>query len=42
MKLLYLAIRNINAKRRNQGQGTYNWTEALNTFAIRFPDRLPL
>ncbi|GFG52198.1 hypothetical protein MAGR_36390 [Mycolicibacterium agri] len=42
MKLLYLAIRNINQKRGNQGQGTYNWTEALNTFAIQFPDRLPL
>ncbi len=43
MKLLYLAIRNINQKRGNQGQGTHRWTEALNTFAIQFPpDRLPL
>ncbi|SOX55634.1 IS256 family transposase, partial [Mycobacterium ahvazicum] len=24
------------------GPGTYRWTEALNTFAIQFPDRLPL
>jgi putative transposase len=42
MKLLYLAIRNINQKRGNQGHGTYHWTTALNTFAIQFPDRLPL
>jgi len=42
LKLLYLAIRNINQKRENQGQGTYRWTEALNSFAIQFPDRLPL
>jgi putative transposase len=42
IKLLYLAIRNINQKRGNQGPGTYRWTEALNTFAIQFPDRLPL
>ena len=42
VKLLYLAIRNINQKRGNQGQGTHNWTHALNTFAIQFPDRLPL
>lgn len=43
MKLLYLAIRNINQKRGStHGPGTYRWTEALNTFAIQFPDRLPL
>lgn len=42
MKLLYLAIRNINQKRGTQGTGTYRWTEALNSFAIQFPDRLPL
>ena len=42
MKLLYLAIRNIDQKRGNQGQGTHNWTQALNTFAIQFLDRLPL
>ncbi len=43
MKLLYLAIRNINQKRGStQGPGTYRWTEALNSFAIQFPDRLPL
>jgi putative transposase len=43
MKLLYLAIRNINQKRGSTpGSGTYRWTEALNAFAIQFPDRLPL
>jgi transposase-like protein len=42
LNLLYLAIRNINQKRGAQGQGTYRWTEALNVFAIQFPDRLPL
>lgn len=43
LKLLYLAIRNINQKRgSNPGSGTYRWTEALNAFAIQFPDRLPL
>jgi putative transposase len=42
LKLLYLAIRNINQKRGSQGTGTYRWTEALNSFAIQFPDRLPL
>lgn len=43
MKLLYLAIRNINQKRGSQqGTGTWRWTQALNTFAIQFPDRLPL
>jgi len=43
MKLLYLAIRNINQKRGStQGTGTSRWTTALNTFAIQFPDRLPL
>jgi putative transposase len=43
MKLLYLAIRNINQKRGStQGPGTWGWTQALNTFAIQFPDRLPL
>ncbi|WP_196759085.1 transposase, partial [Mycobacterium avium] len=43
MKLVYPAIRNINQKRGSaQGQGTYRWTEALNAFAIQFPDRLPL
>ncbi|SOX51727.1 transposase, partial [Mycobacterium ahvazicum] len=42
LKLLYLAIRNINQKRGSHGPGTYRWTEALNTFAIQFPDRLPL
>ena len=42
-KLLYLAIRNINQKRGSTpGSGTYRWTEALNAFAIQFPDRLPL
>ncbi|WP_096291213.1 IS256 family transposase [Mycobacterium ahvazicum] len=42
LKLLYLAIRNINQKRGSPGPGTYRWTEALNTFAIQSPDRLPL
>lgn len=43
LKLLYLAIRNINQKRGStHGPGTYRWTEALNTFAIQFPGRLPL
>lgn len=42
IKLLYLAIRNINRKRGNQGQATHGWTAALNTFTIQFPDRLPL
>lgn len=43
LKLLYLAIRNINQKRGSTpGSGTYRWTEALNAFAIQFPDRLPL
>jgi len=43
LKLLYLAIRNINQKRgSHQGTGTWRWTAALNTFAIQFPDRLPL
>ena len=43
LKLLYLALRNINQKRgSNPGSGTYRWTEALNAFAIQFPDRLPI
>lgn len=43
MKLLYLAIRNINQKRGStDGTATWGWTRALNTFAIQFPDRLPL
>jgi transposase-like protein len=43
LKLLHLAIRNVNQKRGStQGPGTYRWTEALNSFAIQFPDRLPL
>ncbi|MGV0636333.1 IS256 family transposase [Mycolicibacillus trivialis] len=43
MKLLYLAIRNINQKRGpTAGTGTRGWTQALNALAIQFPDRLPL
>jgi putative transposase len=43
LKLLCLAIRNINQKRGSTpGSGTYSWAEALNAFAIQFPDRLPL
>jgi putative transposase len=42
MKLLYLAIRNMEKKgRRGMGvSGTYNWKQALNQFHIFFPDRL--
>ena len=42
LKLLYLAIRNINQKRGSQPRNrNRRWTAALNTFAIQFPDRLP-
>jgi putative transposase len=52
MKLLYLGIRNITGRHidgegriRDQGlrgTGTYGWKNALNAFAVRFGDRLPI
>jgi putative transposase len=52
IKLLYLGIRNITGRhidgngltreRGERGTGTYGWKRALNAFAIRFGDRLPL
>ena len=42
IKLLYLALRNINPARGGDlGTGTYGWKQALNAFAIHFPGRLP-
>ena len=42
IKLLYLALRNINPQRGGDlGTGTYGWKQALNAFAIHFPGRLP-
>lgn len=42
IKLLYLALRNINPARGGDlGTGTYGWKRALNAFAIHFPGRLP-
>jgi hypothetical protein len=43
IKLLYLALRNMNPERGGDlGTGTYGWKRALNAFAIHFPGRLPL
>lgn len=43
IKLLYLALRNINPERGGDlGTGTYGWRKALNAFAIHFPGRLPI
>lgn len=52
MKLLYLGIRNITGRhidgegrvreRGTRGTGTYGWKRALNAFAVRFGDRLPI
>lgn len=43
VKLLYLALRNMNPERGGDlGTGTYGWKRALNAFAIHFPGRLPL
>lgn len=52
MKLLYLGIRNITGRhidgeglvreRGERGTGTYGWKRALNAFAVRFGDRLPV
>jgi putative transposase len=42
IKLLYLALRNINPARGGDlGTSTYGWKQALNAFAIHFPGRLP-
>jgi putative transposase len=50
IKLLYLGIRNITGRHIDgegrfagkRGTGTYGWNSALNAFAARFGDRLPL
>jgi putative transposase len=52
MKLLYLGIRNITGRhidgdglvleQGKRGTGTYGWKQALNAFAVRFGDRLPI
>ena len=43
VKLLYLALRNMNPQRGGDfGTGTYGWKQALNAFAIHFPGRLPI
>lgn len=43
IKLLYLALRNMNPQRGGDlGTGTYAWKQALNAFAIHFPGRLPI
>lgn len=50
IKLLYLGIRNITGRHIDgegrfagkRGTGTYGWNRALNAFATRFGDRLPL
>lgn len=50
VKLLYLGIRNITGRHIDgegraagtRGTGTYGWKSALNAFATRFGDRLPL
>ena len=52
IKLLYLGIRNITGRhidggglvlaRGERGTGTYGWKAALNAFAVRFGDRVPL
>jgi putative transposase len=50
VKLLYLGIRNITGRHIDgegraagtRGTGTYGWKSALNAFAARFGDRLPL
>lgn len=50
VKLLYLGIRNITGSHIDgegraagtRGTGTYGWKSALNAFAARFGDRLPL
>lgn len=43
LKLLYLAIRNINTKRGGpQGTNTQGWKACINQLAIHYPGRLPL
>jgi putative transposase len=43
IKLLYLALRNMNPERGGElGTGTYGWKKALNAFALHFPGRLPI
>lgn len=43
VKLLYLALRNMNPERGGDlATGSYGWKQALNAFAIHFPGRLPL
>ena len=50
LKLIYLGIRNITGRHIDgegrfagkRGTGTYGWNRALNAFATRFGDRLPL
>ena len=43
IKLVYLGIRNIETHRGGElGTGTQGWHQALNAFAVQFPDRLPL
>lgn len=43
MKLVYLGIRNIETTRGGElGTGTQGWHQALNAFAVQFPNRLPL
>ncbi len=43
LKILYLGIRNIGHQRGGDlATGSQGWKQALNAFAITFPDRLPL
>lgn len=43
IKLVYLGIRNIETVRGGElGTGTQGWHQALNAFAIQFPNRLPI
>lgn len=43
IKLVYLGIRNIETTRGGElGTGTAGWHQALNAFAIQFPNRLPI
>ena len=43
LKLLYLAIRNINTQRGGpQGTNTPGWKACINQLAIRYPQRLPV
>ncbi|MGP9581702.1 IS256 family transposase [Brachybacterium sp. AOP35-5H-19] len=43
IKLVYLGIRNIETHRGGKlGTGTQGWHQALNAFAVQFPNRLPL